>query len=135
MSKIKKVFSYFTKAEKIILFSSLALIILSFLIFDRENYLAFIASLLGAISLIFNAKGNPVGQVLIIIFAFIYGYISFGFGYYGEMMTYVGMSAPMATFSLISWLRNPYKGKRSEVTIATLKPFDVAAYLGKFAYE
>ena len=122
---MKKILNYFSKTEKIILFSSLSLIILSFLIFDRENYLTFIASILGAISLIFNAKGNPFGQVLIIIFAFIYGYISYDFGYYGEMITYVGMSAPMATFSLISWLKNPYKGKHSEVTIATLNALDV----------
>lgn len=125
MNKIKKLLNYFSRTEKIVLFSSLALIILSFLLFDRENYLTLIASLLGAVSLIFNAKGNPFGQVLIIIFAFIYGYISYGFGYYGEMLTYLGMSAPMATFSLITWLRNPYKGKRSEVTIATLKAIDV----------
>ncbi len=125
MNKIKKLLNYFSRTEKIVLFSSLTLIIVSFLLFDRENYLTLIASLLGAVSLIFNAKGNPFGQVLIIIFAFIYGYISYGFGYYGEMLTYLGMSAPMATFSLIAWLRNPYKGKRSEVTIATLKAIDV----------
>lgn len=125
MNKIKKLLNYFSRTEKIVLFSSLTLIIVSFLLFDRENYLTLIASLLGAVSLIFNAKGNPFGQVLIIIFAFIYGYISYGFGYYGEMLTYLGMSAPMATFSLITWLRNPYKGKHSEVTIATLKAIDV----------
>ena len=125
MNKIKKLLNYFSRTEKIVLFSSLTLILVSFLLFDRENYLTLIASLLGAVSLIFNAKGNPFGQVLIIIFAFIYGYISYGFGYYGEMLTYLGMSAPMATFSLIAWLRNPYKGKRSQVTIATLKAIDV----------
>ncbi len=111
--------------ELIILCSSLSLIILSFLIFDRSNYLTLIASVLGSISLIFNAKGNPTGQVLIIIFSLIYGYISFDFGYYGEMITYVGMSAPMALFSLISWLKNPYKGNHAEVKISSLSPFGV----------
>ena len=33
------------------------------------------------------------------------------------MITYLGMPAPMALFSLISWLRNPYNGNRSEVTV------------------
>lgn len=36
------------------------------------------------------------------------------------MMTYLGMSAPMAVFSLVSWLRNPYEGKRSEVKVSAL---------------
>ena len=125
MNKLKRLFGYFSRVEKIILFSSLSLIILSFLIFDRENYLTLVASLLGAISLIFNAKGNPIGQVFIIIFSFIYGYISFNFGYYGEMITYVGMSAPMATVSLISWLRHPYKGNHAEVKISRLSRLDI----------
>lgn len=125
MNKLKRLLNYFSRVEKIILFSSLSLILLSFLIFDRENYLTLIASLLGAISLIFNAKGNPVGQVFIIIFSFIYGYISFDFGYYGEMITYIGMSAPMATVSLISWLRHPYKGNHAEVKISRLSRLDV----------
>ena len=33
--------------------------------------------------------------------------------YYGEMITYVGMSAPMAIASVVSWIKNPYKGSSS----------------------
>ena len=33
------------------------------------------------------------------------------------MITYVGMTGPMALFSLISWLKNPYEGKKSEVKV------------------
>ena len=33
------------------------------------------------------------------------------------MITYLGMTAPMALFALISWLRNPYNGNRSEVRV------------------
>lgn len=55
-----------------------------------------------------------------ILFSAMYGVISFTFAYYGEMMTYLGMSAPMAVFSLVSWLRNPYEGKRSEVKVSAL---------------
>lgn len=54
------------------------------------------------------------------LFSAMYGVISFTFAYYGEMMTYLGMSAPMAVFSLVSWLRNPYEGKRSEVKVSAL---------------
>jgi len=108
---------YFTKGEKLLwLFSSLAIII-SFLIFDRENYLTLCASLIGAASLIFSAKGNPIGQFLMVIFSILYGIISYTFSYYGEMITYLGMTMPMSVFALISWLKNPYKGNRAQVKV------------------
>lgn len=96
------------------------LILLSFVIFDRENSLTLLASLIGVTSLIFNAKGNPFGQFLMILFSLLYGIISFTFAYYGEMMTYLGMTMPMAVFALISWLKNPYNGNRAEVKINKL---------------
>ena len=67
------------------------------------NYLTLTASLIDVTSLIFNVKGNPFGQLLMIVFSVLYGIISFDFGYYGEMATYLGMMTPMALFSLISW--------------------------------
>lgn len=48
----------------------------SFCVFDRENYLTLAASLIGVTSLIFNAKGNPIGQVLMAIFSLLYGFIN-----------------------------------------------------------
>lgn len=112
---------YFTRAEILLWASSAFFILLSFLLFDRENILTLAASLLGTTSLIFNAKANPAGQVLMVIFSVFYGVISFSFAYYGEMATYLGMTAPMSVFALISWLKNPYKSKRSEVRINRLK--------------
>lgn len=114
---MKKITEYFSKTELLLWSVSVLLIFVSFIIFDRENYLILCASLIGATSLIFNAKGNPFGQVLIIIFSIIYGIISYSCSYYGEMITYVGMSAPMALWALISWLKNPYKGNKSEVKV------------------
>lgn len=93
------------------------LILLSFFIFDKTNYLTLAASLIGVTSLIFAAKGNPLSQALMIIFSILYGIISYTFDYYGEMITYLGMTGPMAAFALISWLKNPYKGKKSEVKV------------------
>ena len=55
-----------------------------------------------------------------IIFSLLYGIISYRFSYYGVMATYLGMTAPMALFALISWLRNPYKGNRAEVAVNRL---------------
>ena len=109
--------SYFSKGELALWLSSVLLIIVSFFAFDRVNYLTLIASLIGATSLIFNAKGNPFGQILMIVFSVFYGVISYTFAYYGEMITYLGMTAPMAAFALVSWLKNPYNGNRSEVKV------------------
>ena len=109
--------SYFSKGEFALWLSSVLLIIVSFFAFDRVNYLTLIASLIGATSLIFNAKGNPFGQILMIVFSVFYGVISYTFAYYGEMITYLGMTAPMAAFALVSWLKYPYNGNRSEVKV------------------
>lgn len=117
MFKIKELKNYFSKIEMILWCSSVTLIILSFCIFDKENYLMLWASLVGVTSLIFNAKGNPIGQFLMVLFSLLYGMISFSFAYYGEMITYLGMTMPMAMLALISWLRNPYNGKRAEVKV------------------
>lgn len=113
MKKLK----YFSKTDVALWSLSVVSITLSFLIFDRESYLTLIASLIGVTSLIFNAKGNPFGQLLMVIFSIIYGLISYGFSYYGEMITYMGMSGPMAFFALVSWLRNPFEGKKSQVKV------------------
>ena len=84
--------SYFTKPEIVLWSTSTAAIILSFLLFDRANYLTLTASVIGVASLIFNAKGNPFGQLLMVIFSLLYGIISYTFAYYGEMITYLGMT-------------------------------------------
>ncbi|MBQ8446496.1 MAG: nicotinamide mononucleotide transporter, partial [Clostridia bacterium] len=82
--------------------------------------LSLIASILGVTSLIFIAKGNFVGQILIMIFSMLYGIISIRAHYYGEMITYLFMSLPAALFACISWLKNPSKQGKHEVKIGTL---------------
>ncbi len=117
---MKKLLTYFTSLEITLWTSSVLLIFVSFLAFDRTNYLSLVASLVGVTSLIFFAKGNPFGNVLMIIFSILYGIISYTFTYYGEMITYLGMSMPMAVFALISWVCNPYKGNKSEVKVGNI---------------
>lgn len=119
--KLKKLLSYFSLFEKLLWSLSVVVIVVAFCVFDRVNYLTLITSLIGVTSLIFNAKGNPIGQVLMIVFSALYGVISYSFRYYGEMITYLGMTAPMAIFALVSWLKNPYKGNKSEVKVNKLR--------------
>lgn len=107
----------FTKGEKLLWLGSMLCLVISFVLFDRVNYLTLAASLIGVSSLIFAAKAHPLGQVLMILFSLIYGYISYRFSYYGEMITYLGMTLPMAVLSLVSWLRNPFDGEAAEVRV------------------
>lgn len=117
MKKIKMLTDYFTKGEKILWLLSVVGIVTAFFTFDRENYITLTASLIGVTSLIFNAKGNPIGQFLMIVFSMLYGFISYTFSYFGEMATYLGMTAPMALVAFISWLQNPYKGNKLQVQV------------------
>ncbi len=121
--------NYFSKAEIVIWSLSVLFIVGSFCVFDREKYLTLTAALIGVTSLIFNAKGNPFGQLLMVIFSLLYGVISYRFNYYGEMITYLGMTMPMAVFALISWLKNPYKGRRSEVKVNTISQKEILLML------
>ena len=114
---MQKLLSYFSKTEQVLWCTSAALIVLSYLLFGRNDPLTLCASLIGVTSLLFSAKGNPVGQLLMVIFSLMYGLISLQQAYYGEMITYLGMTMPMALFALISWLRHPFQGNRAEVAV------------------
>lgn len=110
----------FSSTEKSLWSASVALIVLSFCVFDRGNVLTLIASLIGVTSLIFAAKGHPISQVLMIVFSLLYGWISWEYRYYGEMATYLGMTLPMAVVALIAWLRHPFEGNAREVAVGRL---------------
>ena len=68
-----------------------------------------------------------------VIFSLLYGIISFTFSYYGEMITYLGMTMPMAVFALISWIKNPYNGNKAEVKVNEIsKRETIYMWLGTF---
>ena len=113
---------YFTLFEWMLWSGSVLLTVGAFLLFDRGSWLSLAASLIGVTSLIFAAKGNPAGPGLMIVFSVLYGVISLSFRYYGEMVTYLGMTLPMSVFSLAAWLRHPYAGERTQVEVSRLTP-------------
>jgi len=131
---MKKLKNYFSKGEIFLWSVSVIGIVISFYVFDRRNYMTLWASLIGVTSLIFNAKGNPFGQLLMIVFSLLYGIISYTFSYYVEMITYLGMTMPMAVFALISWLKNPYNGNKAEVKVNSIgKRENVYMWIGTFS--
>ena len=110
-----------TKFELITWLGSLSVIIISALAFPNQYWLSVLTSLIGATALIFVAKGDPIGQLVTIIFAVFYGAISLKFRYYGEMITYLFMTAPSAIWALVTWLRNPYAERQVKVASMNLK--------------
>ncbi len=106
-----------TAAEWCIWLGSLAAVIASFFACGNTEYLNLIASVIGVTGLIFLAKGHPLGQAICIAFSLLYGYISYTFRYYGEMITYLGLTAPMAIYALVAWLKNPHKRADSHTEV------------------
>lgn len=110
-------FRYFSKWEWILWLGSISVLLVSFWAFEGQSPFSFTASLIGVTALILCAKGNPIGQILMILFSLLYSFVSLEQRYYGEMVTYAGMSLPMSVISLIEWLRHPYKGDRAQVRV------------------
>lgn len=109
-----------TKREWLIWLSSLAIVLVSNLLTADLDILTLAAALIGVTSLIFAAKGNVWAQILMVVFSILYGIISFRFRYWGEMITYLGMTMPMAVWSAITWFKNPSEGNSSEVATQKL---------------
>lgn len=118
--KLYNPFRFLTRFEWGLWALSLTVVTLSFFFGGADNPLSLIASLLGVTALIFIAKGDVTGQVLCVIFAILYAIVSWEQRYYGEMITYLGMSAPISAFSVVSWLRHPYAKDRSEVRMVSM---------------
>lgn len=97
--------------------ASVIMIIASAVVSGRPDWLSLIGSLIGVTALIFVAKGDVLGQIITIVFSIFYGIVSISFQYYGEMITYMFMTAPIALLSVVSWIRHPYKGKQTEVEV------------------
>ena len=117
----------FSKFEIFLWCVSAAAVTLSFLLTDEKNWLTLVSSLVGVTALIFVAKGLAFGQLMTLLFAIAYGIISIKLRYFSEVITYLGMSAPAALFSLISWLRHPYKNSEVvEVSVITKKKLALA---------
>ena len=126
-----KTFKTLSRFELCLWLGSCALIIISFISAGEFDLWVLITSLVGATALIFMAKGEPLGQILTVLFSLFYGYVSFTFQYWGEMITYLGMTMPMAVWSTITWIKNPAEnGKEVEIQKLTLKHIFLLTFFG-----
>lgn len=117
--RMKNPFKILTKFDICLWAVSVIAIILAFSLSPRRDYMTLASSITGVSALMFVAKGNVLGQFITVIFAVFYGVVSYFYKYYGEMITYLGMSAPASILAIISWLRHPYKDS-AQVAVGTL---------------
>lgn len=115
--KLRNPFKNLTKFEWGLWLFSLTAILVSFFAVRNTDYANLAVSLLGVTSLIFAAKGDVFGMMLMIAFSLLYSFVSFTAHYYGELMIYTCMQLPCAITSLISWLRHPGDKGTAEVKI------------------
>lgn len=100
-------FKNLTKKEWLLWIFSFLIITISNILSGDINFLTLITAWIGVTSLIFAAKGNVWAQILMIVFSVLYGIISYRFRYWGEMVTYLGMTLPMAVWATVTWIKNP----------------------------
>ena len=111
-----------TKKEWGLWLGSLLVVICSNILTTDIDLITMIAACIGITSLIFAAKGNVWAQILMVVFSILYGIISWRFQYWGEMITYLGMTMPMAIWSTITWIRHPAEnGKEVAIQKLTVK--------------
>lgn len=109
--KIKETFGSLSGFERGLWAASLAVIAIAYAL-TGGGAAELAASLIGVTALIFVAKGMVTGQALTVVFSLFYGMISLKAHYYGEMLTYLGMTAPIAAAAVVSWLRHPFEGSK-----------------------
>ncbi len=122
---LKNPFKNMKKREWVLWSVSLSVVLLSNIAAGEFDPVTLSATVLGVTALIFVARGDVWGQILSVIFSILYAVNSYRFRYYGEMITYLTMSMPIAAFSVISWLRHPFKKGKNEVKIHKLTKLQI----------
>ena len=110
-------FNSLKRREWVLWTVSLVVTVLSNIIGGNVSPVNLAATSVGVTALIFVAKGDVWGQILTVLFSILYAIVSYEQRYYGEMITYLGMTMPIAVMSVVSWLKNPYEKGKNVVKI------------------
>ena len=113
-------FAGLKKREWCLWIISLIVVAVSNILAGKTDPVTLSATLIGVTALIFVARGDVWGQILTVVFSVLYAITSYSFRYYGEMLTYMGMTAPIAVFSIVTWLKNPSAEEKNTVRISRL---------------
>ncbi len=84
--KLRNPFKALTKFEWALWIFSLTAVTVSFFAAKNTDYSTLAVSLIGVSALIFAAKGDAFGLMLMLCFSAVYAFVSYCFGYYGEMI-------------------------------------------------
>lgn len=125
---MKKAFSSLGRTDIIVWCISVLLIVISYFLSPDGGLMNSITSLLGVTAIIFVARGQVLGQVLLASFAVLYGIVSYFQSYYGETAICIFLSLPLAAFAIVTWYKNPYEDS-GEVSIRRLKGRDMLLLL------
>lgn len=117
----KNIFGLFTGSERVLWLVSVLSIIGAFIFSGSADIFTAASSPIGVTALMLTAKGMPVEQALIVVFAALYGVASFRLSYYSEMITYLGMISPIVVFAFLSRLKHPFKNS-AEIAVGRLTP-------------
>lgn len=117
---IKKIINYFSVTEWILWITGLAVVTCGFAFASDRSLLSYLSSVAGITCIIFNSKGNFVGQAVSIVFAILYGLYAYTQRYYGEMLIYFCLMTPIHIASIVTWFKNRHNGKALEVKINSL---------------
>lgn len=117
-----------TRKEWVLWIGSLFAVIMSNILAGNIDLLTLTATCIGVTALIFAAKGNVWSQILMTVFCILYSVISWHFRYWGEMITYLGMSMPMSVWSIVTWSKNTSESE-SSVEIQKLTPKHIAGLI------
>lgn len=124
-------FKLFTKRDYFLWITSLIIVLVSNILPGQVEVVTLIATLLGATSLMFLAKGNAWTHVLTTFFCFLYAIVSYRYRYWGEIVTYLGMTMPMAVWSLVTWLRNPSR----EEGVVEIRSLTIKGWVGVVVFN
>lgn len=117
---LRNPFKNFSKKDWVVLIVSLSVVLTCNRLTPGVTWSTAAGVVVGAVALVFMARGDVWGQVLTVVFSILYGITSWQFRYYGEMIAYLCMTLPMALMAVVSWLRHPFQGNQAEVEIHRL---------------
>ena len=121
-------FAHFNKKEITAWVLSLSLIVLSQLLLGSKEWAFMVVSMIGISALIYTAKGHILGPIIMVLFSITYSIISLSFYYYGEAITYGGMTLPMSVLAIIAWIKHPSSQKNQvETAVLSIKEWLIGA--------
>lgn len=91
------------------------------MLIGNADLMLIITSCIGVSGLIWVAKRKGMGRVLVVAFSVLYAIISIKNKYYGEMITYLFMTVPIALVTIKVWLNNMGEENTVEVKEETKK--------------